>query len=548
MPRHAARGEHGWKGSIEHVAEEKNAVIEGILNSEEVAHSKSFNKNVRGGRGGFLSGPARNPPSSQKGKNSHKGTQRRATSTEPSPRVASLSPTRGRRRRPASTDRRKSPRHLRRMKSPADRHAMDRVHFMRFNSAEKRRQVHGGPEICDDGKPLSLPGTPTRTSPGLAARTAAGEAEGTGSKPSRSIAIGSRLNRHSHTQAQVLRLTEEEKRAREVKNVFRVIRQELDIHQDRTLYGRKLGDARKTFGLMDRDGNGFLSREEFAEGLNRLDFGLTDAQLAEVLNAVDTDRNGTVEYDEFLARLQDGADEGQVTRLHLEDNAVSDTTRSRAREREMTAKDTQQYFDERHAQAQAKKQVRREEHNAKKAASTAKGKLNATTRPKGAANPLLNSKPNKRLAQLSKPRPQDGKDASSSRAEALSPGHVPRIGAPRHRVRRQSPTRRSNDHHGKEAARALFPERNGEDDTTKDHLHSSGRDRDRAAALQAAHNALRLSGLASTEKSNVGATGGGDSGREVTLTSGSGASSGGLLEERGQSGQQSSGWTLDSFH
>ena len=135
------------------------------------------------------------------------------------------------------------------------------------------------------------------------------------------------------TQARRSSMSEDDKHAREVANIFRVIRQEMGSH-NRTLYGRKLGDAcvlvvlhssslsdtlrtsflecfagdaRHTFGLLDRDGNGYLSRDEFAEGLKRMDVGLTDAQLTEVLDAVDTDGNGTVEYEEFLALLQAGA-------------------------------------------------------------------------------------------------------------------------------------------------------------------------------------------------------------------------------------------------
>ena len=198
-------------------------MIEAILNDEQVPHSTSFNKNARVGRSGFLSGRARNEPisnsSSRKKSYNGKYGQQRAASTGPTPRVASLSPTRGRRRRPASTDRRKSPQQLRRIKTPSEKHAAERMHFMRFNSAEKRRQIHGGAEICDDGQPLSLPGTPTRTSPGLAAHRGADESEDSRHQSSRPSTIGSRLNVNTHTQAQVHRLSEEQKRDREVENV-----------------------------------------------------------------------------------------------------------------------------------------------------------------------------------------------------------------------------------------------------------------------------------------------------------------------------------------
>lgn len=392
-------------------------MIEAILNNEQVPHSRSFNKNARVGRGGFLSGPARNAPDSSNGQHG----QRQAAITRgagPAPRVASLSPTRGRRGRPASTDRRKSPQQQ--IKTPAEQRAAERVHFMRFNSAEKRRHIRGGPEICDDGKPLSLPGTPTRTSPGLAVYRAACESDA-----SRHQSIGSRLNMHTHTQSEV---------------------------------------------------------------------------------------------------RHDGASEASE------------------RTAEMNVKDTQEYFNERHALAQAKKRARRQEHSAMKAASGENSRVKTTIRPKGAANPLLSAKPNERLAQLSKPRLQpaaayDANDVSSTRKEPLSPGHVPRTAAPRHRVRRQSP-RRSSDHSGQEAALAVSPDSRAAVDARKNQPQTGGPDWDRAAALEAAHNALRLSGLASTE--NPGGV----------QSAAASASVSRLLEERSQSGQpaHSSGWTLDSFH
>ena len=405
-------------------------MIEAILNSEQIPHSKSFNKSARVGRGGFLSGRARNAPDSSNGKNG----PRRPASTGPAPRVASLSPTRGRRRRPASTDRRKSPQ--KQIKTPAEQRAAERVHFMRFNSAEKRRHIRGGPEICDDGKPLSLPGTPTRTTPGLAVYRAASESEG-----SRHQYIGSRLNMHAHTQS--------------------------EVHHDR-------------------------------------------------------------------------ASEGEVNRLHLDGSDASSGAGSK-RTVDMNAKDTQEYFNERHALAQAKKQARRQEHSAMKAGEN--GRVKTTIRPMGAANPLLSAKPNERLAQLSKPRlaAYAVHDVSSTRKEPLSPGHVPRTAAPRHRVRRQSP-RRSSDHSGEEAALAVSPDsRAAAVDAGGKLPQKGGPERDRAAALEAAHNALRLSGLASTENPR---------GVHGVQSAAASASMSRLPEERSQSGQQlsSSGWTLDSFH
>jgi len=347
------------------------------------------------------------------------------------------------------------------------------------------------------------------------------------------MTIGSRIDRSTHTQAQ------EVKRAREVDNIFFVIRQEMG--QDRTIYGQKLGDARHTFGLMDRDGNGFLSRDEFATGLKRMDFGLTDAQLTEVLDAVDTDGNGTVEYDEFLARLQAGAGGEQVTRLHLEGTAAAGAAKEGSEEQQqLSAKDTQKYFDERHAEAQAKKAARKQEQK-KASAQNSRGK---TARPKGQANPLLKAKPKERIAQLSQPRgrPGDETDGASGRREPLSPGHVPRHGAPRHRIRRQSPARRSLNHHGRAVAQAVSPDRS----SMGNENNQTQTQRDRAAALEAANEALRSSGLSTGATDRRAAAAAKTGGAAAAASAVDAAGAIGLLQERGQ-GQAGGGWTLDSF-
>ena len=54
---------------------------------------------------------------------------------------------------------------------------------------------------------------------------------------------------------------------------------------------------------MDKDGSGTMTVDEFSDALLRLGLGLTAVQVGEVLQAVDADGNGTVEYDEFIALL-----------------------------------------------------------------------------------------------------------------------------------------------------------------------------------------------------------------------------------------------------
>ena len=84
-------------------------------------------------------------------------------------------------------------------------------------------------------------------------------------------------------------------------NIFRTLGQYLK--SDRTLYGQKMQDARRAFGLVDEDGGGTLDAAELGKALKRLGFGLTPVQLKEVLGVVDADGSGEVEYTEFIKLL-----------------------------------------------------------------------------------------------------------------------------------------------------------------------------------------------------------------------------------------------------
>ena len=101
--------------------------------------------------------------------------------------------------------------------------------------------------------------------------------------------------------AGALHLSREERAQRLTNNVFRVIRQQM--RGNRSLYGQKLADAQRVFALMDVDGSGTMTAEEFSDALTRMGLGLTAVQVGEVLATVDADGSGTIEYDEFVALL-----------------------------------------------------------------------------------------------------------------------------------------------------------------------------------------------------------------------------------------------------
>lgn len=106
--------------------------------------------------------------------------------------------------------------------------------------------------------------------------------------------------------SKTIKLSEEELLARQVDNIFRVIRQQMQ--GARTLYGKKLKDARQAFLLMDKDGDGTLDEDEFKQAMERLGVGLTDNQLSKVMRAIDKDGEGTIDYNEFVEKV--GLDDG----------------------------------------------------------------------------------------------------------------------------------------------------------------------------------------------------------------------------------------------
>ena len=85
---------------------------------------------------------------------------------------------------------------------------------------------------------------------------------------------------------------------------MRELREAVASH--RRLHGHAVMDSRSLFAAIDRDMDGSLSREEFREALSRLDltqygWRVGDAELDRLVEAMDSNRSGVIEWDEFLA-------------------------------------------------------------------------------------------------------------------------------------------------------------------------------------------------------------------------------------------------------
>jgi Ca2+-binding EF-hand superfamily protein len=65
------------------------------------------------------------------------------------------------------------------------------------------------------------------------------------------------------------------------------------------------GELREAFQQFDRDGNGTIDRAEFAELLDALDAQMNDEEADVGFREIDSNHNGKIEFEEFLAWWQD---------------------------------------------------------------------------------------------------------------------------------------------------------------------------------------------------------------------------------------------------
>ena len=55
---------------------------------------------------------------------------------------------------------------------------------------------------------------------------------------------------------------------------------------------------------MDDDGNRKLSVDEFKKGVEEYGLNLSKTEIEDLFRAMDADRNGSIDYEEFLRRLR----------------------------------------------------------------------------------------------------------------------------------------------------------------------------------------------------------------------------------------------------
>lgn len=108
--------------------------------------------------------------------------------------------------------------------------------------------------------------------------------------------------------------------AREQDDIMQVLRSA--VHHHRSVYGHKVSSYKDIFASVDKDGGGSLSEMEFELALHRMGLGLTHKQVSEVVEAMDKDHDGSIEYEEFIDAITH-------RQHHFKAKAMVDTRRTK---------------------------------------------------------------------------------------------------------------------------------------------------------------------------------------------------------------------------
>ena len=62
-------------------------------------------------------------------------------------------------------------------------------------------------------------------------------------------------------------------------------------------------ELRDTFRVFDKDGNGFISRSELRQVLEKMGEKISEAEIDDMIDEVDSDGDGEICYEEFVKML-----------------------------------------------------------------------------------------------------------------------------------------------------------------------------------------------------------------------------------------------------
>lgn len=98
-------------------------------------------------------------------------------------------------------------------------------------------------------------------------------------------------------------LSPAEKLQRQTAQIGKIVRDA--IASNRSLNGKGMDNIRAVFEAIDKDSSGELDHEEFRAAMRRLGLGLTEEQVMQCIEVLDTDRDGSVSLDEFMVLVNE---------------------------------------------------------------------------------------------------------------------------------------------------------------------------------------------------------------------------------------------------
>ncbi|POW02513.1 hypothetical protein PSTT_11748 [Puccinia striiformis] len=76
-----------------------------------------------------------------------------------------------------------------------------------------------------------------------------------------------------------------------------------DYSNGRPTYRRTISEFKEAFSLFDKDGDGTITTKELGTVMRSLGQNPTEAELGDMINEVDADGNGTIDFPEFLTMM-----------------------------------------------------------------------------------------------------------------------------------------------------------------------------------------------------------------------------------------------------
>lgn len=119
-------------------------------------------------------------------------------------------------------------------------------------------------------------------------------------------AVGARQsdNRLDRPQRSVsLELSSDEQRPPELQRILTSLKQAMDAK--RSVFGQTIQNPSDVFAAFDRDRSGTLSADELGKALKRLGRGFSDAQLQRLMDSLDVNGDGEIDFRELMAALPD---------------------------------------------------------------------------------------------------------------------------------------------------------------------------------------------------------------------------------------------------